>query len=465
MLKKMNLKAIEIIVTFISIIFCILAEKINGYETVFLIPITYFFCRLFTKFKLDDFKKNIGLASFEFLSFFKYSIMPLLIVIMKDYYGGLLTSYDIPSSNYVSMAIILSCIECISVHVVIFLFFKNKNNIDIVSKKVSRKIKINFPMLIFFVISILLIISFKSAFFPKQFFIISDDYQKVTIDSSVDGLIIMIFNIFKILILLLCVQHFLFKYNKNKKIIYIFDILLCILIYLGINTSTSRWSMVIPVVVVLFILKDEIFEKKLSKYLVASLISVMLISFVSISLYKFSWLFNDNASMQKVLQVLAGQIQEYVSGPRAIAQGIEAKDVYGNYITYQTLINDFAGSVPYFSKYVNQDDRINIYYNYVIKGTSKKATQIMPMISIGYAYFWYFGSSIFTIVNVIISLYFGKKAQFSDDILLKYMLSYFSIWCAMCLGFNTQIIFGYFVSTFLPFMLIYYLNKKIIIKR
>lgn len=464
-MKLFSFGIFKIIFTVLSILLCISLKKYNGYEFIFLIPLVYFFCMIFIKYKKVEYSNNISYLSIDFLTFVKYSIMPMLIVIMNDYENGVLTG-QIPSSNYVQEAILLTIIECFIVFFTLYVFnIVHKEKIKV--SCITKKIKFGPVIFVFFVISFLLIIKYSSSFFPRQFFVINSDYSTVQIASSVDGLVKIIFTIAKMFFLLFGTQFLIFKYNKNQKFIYIIEIMFLLLVYLGINTSTSRWNLVIPIIIYLYMLKDIWFKKSINKVAISLIVFVLFISFISISMYKFQWLFNNSSDVgiKNVTRVLASQIQEYMSGPRAIAQGIETAEIFSNEISGQTLFNDFAGSIPYVSKFIVQNDRINVYYNYLVKGPYSYPTQIMPTISIGYSYFGYLGCFIFTFLFILFSLKLGVIEAEADNIFLKFISAYMSIWLSMNLGFNTQIIFGFFISTWFPFLIIYYLNKIIILKK
>lgn len=479
-MKKNIFKLLELIVAAIAILVCLGANAKNGYEIMFLLPLTYLVCRILLNYTKNDYKKNFAYLALDFLTLIKYVIMPILVVTMEDYYGGVLTS-QVPASRNIRVAIILLVLECIAIFSAVAFYRNSKTKIRLVFKRsskkrivsldsqITKKIKFNPPMFIFFAISILFIVKYLDAFLPYKLFVIDSEYTSATINSSLDGLITIIFYLFKLFIMLYTIQFFVIKYKKKNSFLYIVGILCSLILYLGLNTSTSRWAMVVPTFVVFYMLRDIWFKNTRNKIVMGSIIIALLISFVSISLYKFNWLFDNReiseVTAKEVTTILASQIQEYFSGPRAVAQGIEAEQIYGNKITIGTMINDFTGSIPFISKFVDQSNRINIYYNYYLKGVGKVATQIMPMISIGYSYFSIVLCYIFTIISILLSLYCGKVASEKNDLFRKYIYCYLSFWLAMCVGFNTQIIFGWFISNFIPFILVLKVNDIFVLKK
>lgn len=466
-MKKNFLKSLELIISLISIVLCLVSNPINGYNILFLIPLTYFCCRILSKYTYYDYNKNFAYLVLNFLTFLKYSIMPILIIIMEDYYGGVLTN-QIPESSYVRIAIVMLIIECVNIFFIMELYrrYSMKSTTNI---RITREIKINPAMIVFFLISMILIFKYMDSFLPYKFFVIDNKYTTVAIDSNVDGLIKIFFYLFKLFIMLYFIQFFIKKYKKSNNFINIIGIIVILILYLGINTSISRWSLVIPTIIIFYILRELWFKNMKNKIVMVTIILTLIISFVSISLYKFNWLFKNRdiseVTSKEVVTILASQIQEYISGPRAVAQGIQAADIYDKDINLETMINDFTGSIPFISKFVNQDDRINIYYNYLLKGTDKEATQIMPMITIGYSYFSIAFCYVFIDVCVLLSLYCGNLANNKKDLFRKYIYSYLCFWLAMCIGFNTQIIFGWFISSFVPFILVLNVNDKFTFKK
>lgn len=460
--KFINFRNLSFITTIISILSTIIAPTVNGYEYLFLMPLTYFACLLITKFDYVEYKNNISYISISILAFLKYSFMPIIIITSSDYYSGVLTS-QIPNSNYIIYGIILCCIECISIFSILnlYLHFKVKNK----STPINNDIKIGLPMIIFMILSIFLIVIYKDGFFPSQFLVIDQTYENSIINSNFDGLVKIIFYLFKIYFLLFFTQNFIKKYRKSNKYIYLIGVFIVLLIYLLLNTSTSRWGLVLPVLVYLFVLRDVWFKNMRSKMIIYVVGVILSISFISISIFKFNWLMNDELNVVEIIKVLGTQVQEYLSGPRAIAQGIETIDVYRDNITFTTLLNDFIGSIPFVSHYINQDNRINVYYNYLLKGTERASTQIMPMITIGHAYFTLVFCNFFILLSIFLALYYGEKEKKSDDLFHKYIFSIISIRFALCIGFNTQIIFAWYVSNFIPFIFVLWLNKILKIRR
>ena len=128
----------------------------------------------------------------------------------------------------------------------------------------------------------------------------------------------------------------------------------------------------------------------------------------------------------------------------------------------ESFINDFLGSIPVISSFVDQTDRINIYFN--LYHNVPKISLIIPMVGIGYAYFPIF-PPIFTVICEWLLISVDYKLEMSKKIEYKYLYLYLGLYLSMCLGFNTQIIFAKFLIPFLPLLILFKINNKICLKK
>ena len=250
------------------------------------------------------------------------------------------------------------------------------------------------------------------------------------------------------------------RYDKSKKYRYIVLSGVFMIIYMLSVFFNSRWNILLPAIIYMYL--ASIHFKKRFKILAICVGIVFVVGFISITLYKFAWIFQrQGSSFGTIFTVLTQQSQEYFSGPRPLAQGFEAIDKYRDNIDEITLVNDYAGTIPFLSHYINQNDRINIYYNWYIKGEGVKATQIMPIMSIGYAYFGEFGAGILLIIYLAISMRLGHKEEKTTNVFYKYIDCYSIIALNMSIYFNTQIVLGFLTNLSIPVFIALFLNNHI----
>lgn len=459
--KERIMTVLEFVVSaIIGIITYALSENINGYNLMCIIPIIYSCVSLTTQSFHKD--KSFMMKSLHIIMFIKYVLMPIIIVINRDYYNGILTG-NIPKADSVQKAIWFIIYEMLTIFFIVSIKDVFVKNIHI-QKGRQKKTTIEISFIVFMIIGLILCGKFGSVLIPKSFFVLDETYEVGKIQSNMDGLIKILFNLFKVMIFLYLLQKCFSKYQKEPKNIYIIFSAIVVLCYIALQTSISRWNILIPIIIYLYM--AHIFFKDKFIFIALSVITVLVISIISISIYKFSWLFNsEGSSIRKVFYILTQQVQEYFSGPRAVAQGFEAVDNYRNRISFKTLFNDYLGSIPYISHFINQEDRINVYYNYYLKGENATATQIMPIINIGKAYFGTIGAPILMLIYLIISIRIGQKERNTKNIFYKYIDCFAILVLNMSIYFNTQIVFGFMLDYIIPWTIAIKLNEYIILKK
>lgn len=322
--------------------------------------------------------------------------------------------------------------------------------------------KHNFILILFAIVALLIVFSVEpQLIIPQDFLVLSDSYQRINLDIEYDGLYSTLAALLKPIIFIILFSLIKKQYDlKNRKIYIIFSFLLVIL-FMGMYTGTKRWEIVFAGIIGLYLLKNT--YAKIPKSLMVGAIIIIIVSFISISLYKFSWAVQ--ASKNPVVDIILEMFrsfQSYFSGPRVVANSIEMNKIYGRQIGVTTFINDFIGSIPIISNYVDQTNRINIYFN--LYHNVPNISLIIPMVGIGYSYFPIF-PPIFTVICNWFIIKIDHKLETCKTLEYKYLYLYFGLYLSMCLGFNTQIIFAKFIIPFLPLLILFNINKKICFKK
>ena len=419
----------------------------------------------------------------NFLMFFKYSFSSLIIMLNNDFYTP--TYYfKIISSDSNLFGIILIIIELISVFFTVYLFsdffYGEKENRDnklkaITTKKIINKshesIKIinksyepiKIGVFIIGVLFVLLLVVIKnfSLFIPHNVINFRDSTFEI---SSSNDSIQVLFSIFKILIMGLLINHFIVRYQQNNKVKYIYLSYITIIVFCILNLSTSRRSMTLPFLLFLLITYD-IFKSK-GKIALIGVFCVFIPLLSAVTIYKSPWLYKEDTSVKSVIKNSTIGIQEYTSNVRPVAIGIEMDNYFHSYITYNTFANDILGSIPFISHFINQQDRINYYYNYyILNGVN--TSQIVPMIIVGYSYFGLAFCWIPTIICVICLMYFERKSsvRIKYNFLERYLDLYLFFVFVSVLDSNTQMIFSRLINNYIPILIILKFNKVLLIKR
>ncbi|MBR2290665.1 MAG: hypothetical protein IJ867_08915 [Clostridia bacterium] len=460
MRKILNLEVIKIFEMLFSLLVAIsvfaLVLNVNGYNNLFLVPLSYLIlCLCFRKVYSN---KSFAVISLHIMAFIKYVLTPLIIVLNKDYYSGVLTGGQ-PTAESLEKSIYFMIYEM----VIVFLFMEFY---DLFGKKLkiskyrNEATRFNVAYTILFTIGLVLLIVFKDYLLPKA--LTKKSVQNTQFAFS--GAVNILYTNFKILLFLLDLQHCFNKYKHTNKFKYIILSGLVMLIYLILQFSTSRWEMLLPAIIYMYLCFFH-FRKRF-KIVAVGISIVLVVALIYITLFKFSWIFQKEGSgLNTVFSVLTQQFQEYFSGPRPVAQGFETIDKYDDNIDIETLFNDYVGTIPFVSHYINQQDRINIYYNWHLKGVGQTATQIMPIISIGYAYFTEFGAGILLCIYLAISMRIGQKESQTTNTFYKYIDCFTILVLNMSIYFNTQIVFGFLVNISIPAIVFLYFNNRVTWKK
>lgn len=433
-----------------------------NYNMLWILPFVYFmFTSIFFKI-IRSINYNFGVVfiAANIIIFVRYVITPFSIVYLSAYEG--LGFGPDPTKSSMDLAISLMAVELVAVYFVLVWamlhYSKKKKNVKILETSIlSRKI----------VVTLFIIITFPLVILTNPDFLLPNSISSIgegseNFDSlGLDGLFSLLVPMLRLTILLLILSVIKKYYDRNKNGILIIVAWVLVFSYLGMLISTSRWIIVFSSIVCMLIMAYMF--PKTPKIFYMILISVTLVIFASISIYKFTWALDSSQNPYRdIINVLFGQFQEYFSGPRVVAQSFDMIKSFQHQISMSTFLNDFLGSVPLISNYIDQSNRINVYFNlYLSVGN---VTHIIPMIGNGYAYFPYF-PFVFMLIAQWLVVMFDYKSKYERNIEFKYIYTYMGLFFAMSMGFNVQIIFGNFLMYFLLPWILFYLNYKISVKK
>ena len=453
-----------VVSTIITLFLAIIADKENGYEIIYLIPFSYLILFILNKPMHKYSKMYKGMLILNGILYIKYVVAIFFIIINEDY-GKPIYTGTVPSEESCMQAIIYILIEMIFIFATVFFlsgkFYKNMEN-DVEEK--FEPIKINILLMIFLLVAMGLALTNFSAFMPTQTLFIDQEYAILQEERS--NSLELIFFALKTILMGLIINQCIVKYQESRKTRYVFFSYITILIHIILNTSTSRINMILPIVFFVMI-TYKIFGKK-GRVLLGCTVFILILSVFSITIYKNAWLFEKKEqNVLSIVKVLTSSVQEYTSGIRPVAQGIEAILQYKKDISFSTFFNDIFGAIPIVNKVFDNKDRINIYYNrYILGNTTKSSAMIMPMVTISAAYFSKVFCWLLSVINIILLMYFdGKEINYKKNYLNKYMMLYLTFVFASSIYANTQIIIGRIFTKFIPVVLIMYINYRLTIKK
>lgn len=459
-----------LVTSFFGLIYVLLFNEDSNYINLYFLPLSYFifFAVLFLsnkQRKTTQYRSGVAYIAAITAIFIRYVITPMTMIYTGNYSG---IGVD-PNKSSLDFAILLMINELlmimITMNFAIFFYHShkgiNENSKDSILKSELQRIPLNVTLIIFTALSVLLIIILNyRLLLPLDMFLIDSNFTPLSLEVELSGGIYVLANLIKTILLLICLSFLKYKYDKKQMSRYIFLSFAVLILYMGMMTSTKRWDMLFAAILCLFLLNHS--YKKIPKYIIISVISFMLMSLISISAYKFSWYIRDSINpMHDIISFLLEGFQAYFSGPRNVAHAIEMKEIFGSRITLVTFINDFLGSVPILSNWINQSDRINTYFN--LYNNLSNSSQIIPMVGIGYCYIPLL-SPVFSMICEWYVIKMDYCIQKTNRIEFKFIYFNLALYLAMSMGFNTQIIFAFFITKFIPLYILFSLNRKIVLR-
>lgn len=407
----------------------------------------------------NKFTKGCLHKAIQVVIFIRYIITPLSIAITGNFYNASANT----SIENVKFAIVLMIFELISIYLALYFaqIYYSRQNHNIYQEDL-KGLNNSLVLVVFSLLAVSIVIMVEpNLLIPGNFLFLPTEYLELKLDLSYDGLYSTLAQLVKPVIFTLLFSLVKKRYDKSKNIIYVWISFILVILFIGLYTGTKRWEIVFAGIIGLYLLKKSYSE--IPKVFVAGVIVVIFIGFISASMYKFSWVVQSSANpINDVILEMLGMFQSYFSGPITVANSIEMKTIYGNNINLFTLINDFTGSIPILSNYVDQANRINVYYNMYLNIPNN--AYIIPMLGIGYSYFPIL-PSIFTVICQWFLIKLDFKLQKCSTIEYRYLYLYFGLYLAMSLGFNTQIIFSKLLIPFLPLLLLFKMNEIIYLKK
>lgn len=455
--------------TTISIIIsliCIFYNKLEGYNLLFLMPLTYaLVCLVF--FYMIPHRYTLGpiFMLANIVCFMKYSITALSIII-QEYFRIWGNEYGMwgptPSDEILSLAIIIDCGEILAIYLTYLISIRRfcKKNVTLENKNIDICLFKNKSIIILFCLCafIYIIFVFPEAFSLKS--IIRANNSLISEQIQHKGIIVVFKQIFLITMFLL-LEHVIYKkiYRRWIKIFFSYAILL---IYISMNMSYSRWDILFAFLSGNYIL-FHYYGKRIFAYIFA-VIPIIFIGFIAITRAKFNYSITEDAGVLYVCATMFAQMQDYFSGPRLVAQSIEVADMFSADINVGTIVNDLFGNVPLVSEFVNQNDRMNRYFCYYNFGNWNNKSLLIPMIGEGFCYFRYMPYFLSIFYSWLVVL-FDINSQKCQDLEFKYLYVLEGCWLAFAICLNSQTNWGHFIQVFVMTWFVFAINKKCVIKR
>jgi len=262
--------------------------------------------------------------------------------------------------------------------------------------------------------------------------------------------------------LLMSVFYIVFKLHSvyNKKII-LYIGLIVVISLASFYQDTSRNSMLIPLLTILFLSM-----KTFPKYKRTVLISILTLIVVSMSLLSVMKFFRTNEVTKGLItnEVSAKYINDYFGGFYEVYLAVQHSDRIKSKIDNKTLLNEFFGTTILLDKYMDTDNRTTKFY----LQTAYEHSHIIPTIGQGYCYFGFAFSWIFSLFIFLIIIYFDRLYFLTDRIDLAFIYTFVSVKIGWQHPGNFTIAFttlNLFIVMFLLVLISFYIGKKFKFKK
>lgn len=458
--KKLILFVVFIFITTLVSGFVLLKTyNYAGYTYLFLLPFLYGFFMLVFPAMWKYRKGHIGLTVFNFVLLIRYFLLPFFKAFTVD---DLSTLRYVPMASNTETGIWIMVFELlfsfIFVHIFAKRIYKNKK-----TQSVYKPLNSKFILVIFLIIGIGIVAIFPSIIDRYNFFIISEGIEKANL--SINDLFLIVVDLSLIIIPILILNKLKNKYDRYPSLKYVLLSLIFILPFITIFTGTSRLSVVIPTVAWLVILIK--LYPKYKKAISVFVITTLLIVFTSLSLYmQFGVTTNNSqASEPFTLSTVSNTINAYFSGPDNMGIAVEMRNVYGNQIGLDTLKNDLIYNVAGLSWFADSSNTSTLWFNRLIYGNWSSVDQIVPMSGQGYAYFGFLGAPLFLIITLMLMMFFDNKIGNEDRIEYIYIYVFLTMRMAMVMMLSLGSVYSIFTNIFLPLVIVFTLNRRILIKK
>lgn len=455
LLNKYSNVALRFILFFIGLLVSINVyfSSISLPRTLFLIPLVYSVLILsfsgFTKYMLQ----NIGLLALNVSMFLRYLISPLLISLEGLTYVNAIVPFE---ENY-NLAINLMLYEMLIVFLVFQLFYKNFYSIK-QDLKVNIKADRNYFGWVFIFFCLFLVILYPEILSRYTFVLGANELKSKEIDSNIISILPLIVQLGALVLTISLINVFFKKYNNKKSFIYVLISISIVFFISSFIVGTSRFSVVLPLVTGLYIIY-LIFNKHKKSISILSIISVIFVVLLT-SILKASTINSQNSTIQGFFSDLNNNLQLYFSGLNNVAIAVQTSDIYTNF-NFESIMSDITRSVVLINSFFHNEESALTDFNITFYNGGFARDQILPMIGQGYLYFGFILAPIFTVIILLLLMYFDSKTITMNNLFSRFIYAYAALKIGLFMMANFTILLSFLTNNFLVLLLIAMLNNRL----
>ena len=418
--RKMVMNFFVFIVCSLVSLIIVVKNTMDSYQLMFLLPISFIVVYfVFLNKNINNFKE-FGIP-FTIVCFFRYVILPLLIV-LSGRYGG--RSISPPTDNSFNLAFMIMIYE-IFICGMFFLFLANKlsKKSNVLNRKSSNIVlpKSKLFYYIFFIICGSFIILKPNVLNSFSFILPNSSGYSYNNYNLYEQIIILCIICAKNLFYICCMSSLYKQYLKKPTKIIVFVSLIIAIINGVIYFGTNRFDFILCFITSFIVF--GLFYKTEAKKITIPFLLIGFICFSSLTHFRNYQKLSDNT-----LYNLADELQTYLGGPYNVAMSIEAAKTFPEGRNLKTLVYDFIRptlGLNVIFKNINSIKLTSEYFNRRIY-FSNHSTQIIPMIGEGYYLLGFIFAPLIDIIFIAIA-YFMKKININKnkiEIIFFFMITY-----------------------------------------
>lgn len=430
----------------------------EGYTYLFLLPLLYGLFMLVFPSMWRFRKGRIGLTVFNIVLMIRYVIYPFA---KASTLSDPFPNYK-PTPTGIETGIWIMVFELLFSFIIVHIFAKRFYKKKSIQNN-HNHLNANFVLVLFLIVGIGIIVRFPSIINRYNFFIVSEGIERA--DLSVNFLFLLIVDLTLIIIPVLILYRFKYKYDHHPSVKYVILSLMFVLPLMTIITGRSRLSVVVPTIAWLVILIK--LYPRYKKLIGTVTLTMLIIVFTSLTLYMQFGITTSNTETTNSfsLTTASNLINAYFSGVDNMGMAVDMNNVFENDIGLDTLKNDLIYNIPVLSNFADSGNTSTIWFNRLIYGPWSSVDHIIPLSGQGYTYFGFLGAPLFLIITLILMMFFDNKIASENRIEYTYIYVYLTVRLAMAMMLSFGSIYSMFFSLFFPLIIIFTINKRVVLKK
>jgi len=437
----------------------------DGYQNIFLLPIAFcIFYNVFIRVVMKKYGISLFLIIYLLVSFFRFVILSVLVVESNWFYGR--SNYS-PAPLFFENAIYIMIYELLIYNIAIYLF--HKFFFENIRKKQDDRIEIvkdtnninfsknNIIYTVFVVLTFMLVVVKPNSLNYFSFFTVNNNFTKLEELDILTSIVVMFLNVARLIIYFIIIGWIIRNIQPKSYLfsffLVVFVTLINSLIFFGTNRSDFIFNFVVNLLILIYL------YKKLG--VTINIMFLGLLPIVVSGMSQFRETVTITGGTNKLVDI-TDNLQVYLGGIYNVAMSLDITSSNGNVLMMFIDIFKSAIGPNMILKNIELTTSAQLF-NYRIY-LSDHIAQIIPMIGQGNLYLGPIVAPLLGVSFIFIAVFLTKQIVRFKRIELVYIFTLFSGRIGFVMAQNGNILIND-LTFFLPlFLLVYYLNNKVVVK-